>query len=101
MTYKKYLEVKPLIDYYLKGKEKFSLEDYENMSNLIGESYSEYYIYRKHIEKAGFTYVETYKNNEIFQLDGKYIPYIGCHYYFEILEDCKARIDTLVAMPPM
>lgn len=38
-------------------------------------------------------FVEEYKGNKIYCIDGKYIPYFGSVYYFTTLEDCKKRID--------
>lgn len=38
-------------------------------------------------------FVEEYKGNKIYCIDGKYVPYFDCNYYFETLEDCKKRID--------
>lgn len=39
-------------------------------------------------------FVEEYKGHKIYCVNGKYIPYYGCSYYFTTLEDCKKRIDT-------
>lgn len=44
------------------------------------------------IQKERF--VEEYKGNKIYSLDGKFTPYWGCWYYFKSLEDTKARIDN-------
>lgn len=41
---------------------------------------------------------EEYKNHKIYLIDGKYIPYAGCAYYFNSLEDCKKRIDKGIAI---
>jgi hypothetical protein len=39
--------------------------------------------------------VEEYNGSKIYQVkDGLYIPYLGCHYAFELIEDCRARIDN-------
>lgn len=38
-------------------------------------------------------FVEEYKGNKIYCIDGKYVPYLSCAYYFTTLEDCKKRID--------
>ena len=38
-------------------------------------------------------FVEEYKGNKIYCIDGKYVPYLSCAYYFNTLEDCKKRID--------
>ena len=38
-------------------------------------------------------FVEEYKGNKIYCIDGRYVPYFGATYYFETLEDCKKRID--------
>lgn len=38
-------------------------------------------------------FVEKYKGNNIYCIDGKYVPYLDCSYYFTTLEDCKKRID--------
>lgn len=38
-------------------------------------------------------FVEKYKGNKIYCIDGKYVPYLSCAYYFNTLEDCKKRID--------
>jgi DNA-directed RNA polymerase subunit RPC12/RpoP len=37
--------------------------------------------------------VEVYKNNSIYIYEGKYIPYWGCNYCFNTIEECRARID--------
>jgi hypothetical protein len=36
---------------------------------------------------------EVYKNNEIYKYENKYIPYWGCNYCFDTIEECRARID--------
>ena len=47
-------------------------------------------------------YVETYKGNNIYILDGKYAPYWGCNYCFDNIDDCRASIDNSnVAIIPM
>ena len=38
-------------------------------------------------------FVEEYKGNKIYCINGKYVPYLNCAYYFTTLEDCKKRID--------
>lgn len=48
----------------------------------------------KYVEKIKSKYyIETYKGNEIYCKDGRYVPYWGCMYYFKNIEDCKKRID--------
>lgn len=42
-------------------------------------------------------YVETYNGSNIYMtsINGqeRYIPYMGCPYYFTTLEDCRKRLD--------
>lgn len=38
-------------------------------------------------------FVEEYKGNRIYCIDGKYVPYLNCKYYFDTIEACKERID--------
>lgn len=38
-------------------------------------------------------FVEEYHNHKIYCINGRYIPYFGCHYSFSSIEDCKRRID--------
>ncbi len=38
-------------------------------------------------------FVEEYKGNKIYCVEGKYMPYLECEYWFESLEDVKKRID--------
>lgn len=51
----------------------------------------EYYI----DEVKSKYFVENYKNNDIYLVDGKYVPYWECLYYFNSLEECKSRIDDV------
>lgn len=37
--------------------------------------------------------VEEYRNHKIYLIDGGYIPYAECRYFFNTLEECKNRID--------
>jgi len=39
------------------------------------------------------SYIETYNGSDIYMLDGRYVPYWGCFYYFTCIEGCKERID--------
>ena len=39
-------------------------------------------------------YVETYKGQEIYCYDGRFVPYWGCTYYFKTIEEAKYRIDN-------
>jgi hypothetical protein len=39
-------------------------------------------------------FVEEYKGNKIYSLDGNYAPYWECQYYFKSLEDVRVRIDN-------
>ena len=79
---------------YLKMKE--DLED-----SLINSSFlrtvqkygNEIMKYRNYINR-GWEFIEEYKGNEIFKYEGLYAPYIGCHYGFRSIDDCKKRIDT-------
>jgi hypothetical protein len=43
-------------------------------------------------------FIEEYNGNKIYCIDGNYIPYWGCGYYFKTLEDCKIRMDSKVAV---
>jgi hypothetical protein len=38
-------------------------------------------------------FVEEYKGQKIYQKDGRYVPYWGCHYWFDCIEGARARID--------
>ena len=39
-------------------------------------------------------FVEEYHGEKIYKVNGKeYIPYWGSQYYFDLLEDCRRRID--------
>lgn len=44
-------------------------------------------------------FVEEYKGNKIYCVDGKYMPYLECEYWFESLEDVKKRIDKPYLRP--
>lgn len=37
--------------------------------------------------------VEEYKGNKIYCVDGGYMPYFDCLYYYNSLEECRKRID--------
>lgn len=37
--------------------------------------------------------VEEYKGNKIYCIDGGYMPYFECAYYFTSLDECRKRID--------
>ena len=37
-------------------------------------------------------FVEEYRGNKIYRIDGKYVPYLSCAYCFDTIEDCKKRI---------
>lgn len=39
-------------------------------------------------------YVETYKGQEIYCYDGRFVPYWGCAYYFDSIEGVRQRIDN-------
>lgn len=39
-------------------------------------------------------FVETYQGNDIYIKDGRYYPYWGCMYSFDLIEDCRARIGA-------
>lgn len=46
-------------------------------------------------------FVEEYKGNKIYYINGGYIPYFGSAYSFTTLEECKQRIDSgYVAFSP-
>lgn len=38
-------------------------------------------------------FVENYNGSDIFIFEGRYYPYWGCTYSFDIIEDCRTRID--------
>lgn len=42
-------------------------------------------------------FIETYKDNSIYMIiingEKRYVPYIGCPYYFKTLEECRYRIN--------
>ncbi len=38
-------------------------------------------------------FVEEYRGNKIYCIDGKYVPYLSCAYYFKTIVACKKRID--------
>lgn len=38
--------------------------------------------------------VEYYGYKPIYKVNGRYLPYFGCHYYFDNIEDCRKRMDV-------
>lgn len=38
-------------------------------------------------------FVEEYKENKIYCVDGKYMPYLECDYWYDTIEGVKDRID--------
>lgn len=38
-------------------------------------------------------FVEEYKGNKIYCVDGKYMPYLECDYWYDSIEGVKDRID--------
>lgn len=47
-------------------------------------------------------FVEEYKGNKIYCVDGRYMPYLECDYWFDSIEGVQNRIDNphLVPLTP-
>ena len=95
MKYKEYLEYKDEFEKEMKEKELYFKECGKFKGGLrwwgINNNKEKYEIYK--FLKKGFEFVEEYNNCDIYELKGKFTPYIGCPYYFKTLKDCKKRID--------
>ena len=76
-----------------------SFQDYHKISHcrdqygklIRGNSVKE--IQAKYEALLQFHFAEEYNGNQIYCVDGRFVPYWNCHYYFNTLEECKARID--------
>lgn len=44
-------------------------------------------------------FVERYKGNNIYCVDGKYMPYLECEYWYDTIEGVKDRIDNPHLIP--
>ena len=44
-------------------------------------------------------FVEKYKDNNIYCVDGKYMPYLECEYWYDTIEGVKDRIDNPHLIP--
>ena len=44
-------------------------------------------------------FVEEYKGNNIYFVDGKYMPYLECDYWYDTIEGVKDRIDNPHLIP--
>lgn len=44
-------------------------------------------------------FVERYKGNNIYCVDGKYMPYLECEYWYDTIEGVKNRIDNPHLIP--
>jgi hypothetical protein len=44
-------------------------------------------------------FVEEYKENKIYCVDGKYMPYLDCEYWYDSIEGVKNRIDNPHLVP--
>jgi hypothetical protein len=44
-------------------------------------------------------FVEEYKGNKIYCVDGKYMPYLDCEYWYDSIEGVKNRIDNPQLIP--
>ena len=43
--------------------------------------------------------IEEYKGNKIYCVDGKYMPYLECDYWYDTIEGVKGRIDNPNLIP--
>lgn len=45
---------------------------------------------------------EVYKGQNIYKVGDRYMPYLGCNYYYESVEGARQRIDnpTLIPLTP-
>lgn len=44
-------------------------------------------------------FVEEYKGNKIYCVNGKYMPYLECDYWYDSIDDVKNRIDNPHLIP--
>ena len=44
-------------------------------------------------------FIEEYKGNKIYCVDGRYMPYIECDYYYDTIEGVRDRIDNSHLVP--
>lgn len=70
----------------------------EEYSNMSPKTFKWFHDNRERIEifkalKNGYNFVKSYNNTDIYEKDGKFVPYLGCHYCFTTIEDCMRRID--------
>jgi len=80
---------------FIKKDNSELISKYENLELCLRE----YGEYREELEiikymRRGFKFVEVYNESDIYEINGKFVPYIGCNYYFKTLEDCKSRMDA-------
>lgn len=43
--------------------------------------------------------MEEYKGNKIYCVDGKYMPYLECDYWYDSIDGVKDRIDNPYLTP--
>lgn len=44
-------------------------------------------------------FVEEYKGNKIYCVNGMYMPYLGCDYFYDSIEGVRGRIDNPHLIP--
>ena len=44
-------------------------------------------------------FVEKYKGNNIYCVNGRYMPYLGCDYWYDSIEGVRKRIDNPYLIP--
>ena len=44
-------------------------------------------------------FVEEYKGNKIYCVNGRYMPYLECNYYYDTIEGVRDRIDNPHLVP--
>lgn len=44
-------------------------------------------------------FVEEYKGNKIYYVNGRYMPYLECDYYYDTIEGVRYRIDNPHLVP--
>ena len=44
-------------------------------------------------------FIERYKGNNIYCVDGKYMPYLECEYWYDTIDKVKERIDNPHLIP--
>ncbi len=50
--------------------------------------------YEKYTQEIKDKYlIEVYRNNEIYEFNGEFVPYMECNYFYKSLEECKGAID--------